>query len=118
MAQVFFLQVFFLRTAAAALLQICPLQPLGLWHSSQQLPAKTIAMLQQLLSVTQTAERLRVRPDYVHELVKKQRLTFIHGEQLDAAQVEKLAKLMDRLRNDGIAALVQIVVEKGDLESD
>ena len=39
-------------------------------------------MLQQLLSITQTAERLRVRPDYVRELVKKQRLTFIHGEQL------------------------------------
>ena len=32
-----------------------------------------------------TAERLRVRTDYVYELVKKQRLTFIHGEQLDAA---------------------------------
>jgi cell division FtsZ-interacting protein ZapD len=72
-------------------------------------------MLQQLLSVTQTAERLRVRPEYVRELVKKQRLTFIHGEQLDAVQVEKLAKLMDKLRNNGIATLVQIVDEKGDL---
>ncbi len=118
MAQVCFLQVFFLPTASAACEQICPLQPLGLWHSRQLLPAQTIAMLQQLLSVTQTAERLRVRPDYVHELVKKQRLTFIHGEQLDAAQVEKLAKLMDKLRNNGIATLVQIVDEKGDLESD
>jgi len=75
-------------------------------------------MLQQLLSITQTAERLRVRPDYVRELVKKKRLTFIHGEQLDAAQVEKLAKLMDKLRNNGIATLVQIVDEKGELDSD
>jgi hypothetical protein len=75
-------------------------------------------MLQQLLSVTQTAERLRVRPDYVYELVKKKRLIFIHGEQLDAAQVEKLAKLMDKLRNNGIATLVQIVVKKGNLETD
>lgn len=65
-------------------------------------------MLQQLLSITQTAERLRVRPDYVHELVAKQRLTFIHGQQLDAAQVEKLAKLMDKLRKNGIATLVEI----------
>lgn len=77
---------------------------------------KTIAMLQQLLSITQTAERLRVRPDYVRELVKKKRLTFIHGEQFDATQVEKLAKLMDKLRNNGIATLVQIVDEKGELE--
>lgn len=65
-------------------------------------------MLQQLLSVTQTAERLRVRPDYVRELVAKKRLTFIHGEQLDAAQVEKLAKLMDKLRKNGLATLVEI----------
>jgi len=65
-------------------------------------------MLQQLLSVTQTAERLRVRPDYVHELVAKKRLTFIHGQQLDAVQVEKLAKLMDKLRKNGIATLVEM----------
>jgi len=75
-------------------------------------------MLQQLLSITQTAERLRVRPDYVRELVRKNRLTYIHGEQFDAAQVEKLANLMDKLRSNGIATLVQIVDEKGDLESD
>lgn len=74
-------------------------------------------MLQQLLSITQTAERLRVRPDYVRELVSKQRLTFIHGEQLDALQVEKLAKLMDKLRNNGIATLVQIIEEGGDTHS-
>jgi cell division FtsZ-interacting protein ZapD len=77
-----------------------------------------MVMLQQLLSVTQAAERLRVRPEYVQELVKKQRLTFIQGEQLDADQVEKLATLMDKLRNNGIATLVQIVDEKGSLESD
>ena len=71
-------------------------------------------MLQQLLSITQTAERLKVRPDYVRELVKKQRLSFIHGEQLDAAQVEKLAKLMDKLRHNGIATLVQIVEDGGE----
>jgi hypothetical protein len=73
-------------------------------------------MLQQLLSVTQTAERLRVRPEYVHELVNKKRLTFIYGEHLDAAQVEKLAKLMDKLRNNGIATLVQIIEDDGDLK--
>ena len=65
-------------------------------------------MLRQLLSISQTAERLRVRPDYVRELVAKKRLTFTHGEQLDAADVEQLAKLMDKLRACGIAALVEI----------
>ena len=55
-------------------------------------------MLRQLLSITQTAERLRVRPEYVRELVAKKRLEFIHGEQLDAAQVERLALLMEKLR--------------------
>lgn len=65
-------------------------------------------MLRQLLSISQTAERLRVRPDYVRELVAKKRLTFTHGEQLDAADVEQLAKLMDKLRAGGIAALVEI----------
>ncbi len=65
-------------------------------------------MLQQLLSITQTAERLRVRPDYVRQLVAKGRLTFIHGEHLDAAEVEQLAKLMSRLRGEGLAALVEI----------
>lgn len=65
-------------------------------------------MLHQLLSISQTAERLRVRPEYVRELVKKQRLSFIHGEQLDAAQVEQLAKLMEKLRSNGIATLVEI----------
>ena len=74
-------------------------------------------MLHQLLSITQTAERLSVRPEYVRELVKKQRLTFIHGEQLDAAQVEQLAKLMEKLRSNGIATLVEITAA-GDKPND
>lgn len=65
-------------------------------------------MLQQLLSISQTAERLRVRPAYVRELVAKGRLEFTHGEQLDALKVEELAKLMNKLREEGLAALVQI----------
>ncbi|QEI13777.1 hypothetical protein [Cellvibrio japonicus] len=70
-------------------------------------------MLRQLLSITQTAERLRVRPEYVRELVAKQRLSFIHGEQLDAAEVERLAQLMEKLRQKGIATLVEITA-RGD----
>ena len=70
-------------------------------------------MLQQLFSIAQAAERLRVRPEYVRELVAKQRLSFIHGEQLDAAEVEKLARLMDKLRQGGIAALVDISAQGG-----
>jgi uncharacterized phage-associated protein len=69
-------------------------------------------MLRQLLSISQTAERLRVRPDYVRELVAKKRLNFIHGEQLDAAQVEQLARLMDKLRKNGIATLVEITAQE------
>lgn len=65
-------------------------------------------MLQQLLSIHQAAERLRVRPSYVRELVAKGRLDFVHGEQLDAKDVERLAQLMDKLRSEGLAALVQI----------
>lgn len=65
-------------------------------------------MLHQLLSITQTAERLRVRPDYVRQLVAKKRLTFIHGEQFDAAQVEQLARLIEKLRSNGIATMVEI----------
>jgi hypothetical protein len=69
-------------------------------------------MLRQLLSITQTAERLRVRPEYVRALVAKKRLDFIHGEQLDAAQVERLALLMDKLRKNGIATLVDICAQQ------
>lgn len=71
-------------------------------------------MLQQLLSIPQTAKRLRVRPSYVRELVAKGRLQFVHGEQLDAAEVEHLAQLMNKLRGEGLAALVQITDEQLD----
>lgn len=71
-------------------------------------------MLRQLLSITQTAERLRVRPEYVRELVAKKRLSFTHGEQLDAAQVEQLARLMEKLRKNGIATLVEITAQGDD----
>lgn len=64
--------------------------------------------MQPLLSIEQTAQRLRVRPSYVRELVAKKRLTFIQDEQVDAAEVERLAILMDKLRQQGFAALVQI----------
>ena len=69
-------------------------------------------MLRQLLSITQTAERLRVRPEYVRQLVAKKRLDFIHGEQLDAEQVERLAQLMEKLRSNGIATLVEITAQE------
>ncbi|MEN0038955.1 MAG: hypothetical protein AAGC78_17890 [Cellvibrio sp.] len=74
-------------------------------------PAREPAMLRQLLSITQTAERLRVRPEYVRELVAKKRLSFTHGEQLDAADVERLAALMEKLRKNGIATLVEITAQ-------
>lgn len=71
---------------------------------------------EQTLSIAQAAEQLKVRTDYVHELVRKGRLTFIGGDRLDAGEVAKLAVLMEKLRGNGIATLVQIVDEKGGLE--
>lgn len=91
---------------------------MDLWHSVRQLFSRQSQliqiMLQQLLSITQTAKRLRVRPTYVRELVAKGRLTFVHGEQLDAADVERLAQLMNKLRGKGLAALVQITADQSD----
>ena len=72
-------------------------------------------MPQRLLTIAQTAERLKVRPDYVRELVRKKRLTFVEGEQLPADQVDALAELMNKLRGQGIAAMVQIADAGGDL---
>lgn len=72
---------------------------------------------QPTLSIAEAAKRLRVRTDYVHELVRKGRLMFIGGDRLDAAEVAKLGILMDKLRHNGIATLVQIVDEKGNLDS-
>lgn len=71
-------------------------------------------MLQQLLSVPQAAQRLRVSSAYVRKLVTKGRLTFVHGEQFDAIEVERLAQLMGKLRGEGLAALVQINVDQAD----
>ncbi len=65
-------------------------------------------MLRQLLSITQTAECLQVRPEYVRQLVAKKRLTFIQNEQLDAVEVERLKVLLGKLRQQGIATLVEI----------
>lgn len=93
-----------------------------LWHSGTAsltalpLISMIMIMLQQLLSITQTAKRLRVRPEYVRQLVAKGRLSFFHGEQLDAADVERLAQLMNKLRGEGLAALVQITAEKNDVD--
>lgn len=64
------------------------------------------------LSLQQAAQRLKVRPKTIHEFVAKKRLHFVDGELLDLDEVEKLALLMDKLRADGIAALVDISGKK------
>lgn len=88
-----------------------------IWHSSLPQALEVMPMSQeQTLSIAQAAEQLKVRTDYVHELVRKGRLTFIGGDRLDASEVTKLAVLMEKLRGNGIATLVQIVDEKGGLE--
>lgn len=60
------------------------------------------------LSIQQAAERLSVRPQTVRDFVAKKRLRFVSAELLDADEVEKLALLMEKLRNNGIATLVGI----------
>ena len=64
--------------------------------------------MSQTLTLQQAAERLKVRPKTVQEFVAKKRLNFVGEELLDAAEVEKLALLMAKLRTDGIATLVNI----------
>jgi hypothetical protein len=66
-------------------------------------------MQQDLISLTETAKRLRVKPDYVHQLVVKGRLHLIEHAQFDAEEVEKLALLIEKLRTNGISTLVSIV---------
>ncbi len=60
------------------------------------------------MSLQQAAQRLRVRPQTIHEFVAKERLHFVGYELLDADEVEKLGHLMDKLRTKGIATLVDI----------
>lgn len=63
-----------------------------------------------LLSIAEAAERLQVRPSYIHELVAKGRLSFVGAQALDAGEVDRLAQLMKKLRSEGIATLVNIAV--------
>jgi hypothetical protein len=60
------------------------------------------------LSLQQAAHRLNVRPQTIHDFVAKRRLHYVDNELFDAAEVEKLALLMDKLRTNGIATLVEI----------
>lgn len=68
-------------------------------------------MSESLISLEEAAIRLRVRPAYVDELVKKGRLRFADNRQLVASEVDKLAELMSKLRNQGIATLVDITAQ-------
>lgn len=68
-------------------------------------------MTDTLISLEEAASRLQVRPAYVKELVKKGRLSFADGQQLVAVDVDKLAELMNKLRNQGIATLVDITAQ-------
>jgi hypothetical protein len=73
-------------------------------------------MPQELLSVTQTAERLGVSKKYVQVLVTKKRLELVHGEQFNAQAVDQLAQLMNKLRHNGIATLVEISAAQNNTE--
>lgn len=64
--------------------------------------------MSQTLTLPQAAQRLKVRPKTIYEFVAKKRLSFVGEDLLDANEVEKLATLMDKLRINGIATLVDI----------
>lgn len=68
-------------------------------------------MSESLISLEEAAIRLRVRPAYVENLVKKGRLKFVDNRQLVESEVDKLAELMNKLRNQGIATLVDITAQ-------
>jgi hypothetical protein len=61
-----------------------------------------------MLTLTQSAERLGVRPSYVNALVEKKRLKLIDNELFEESEVERLATLMNKLRHQGIVTLVNI----------
>lgn len=68
-------------------------------------------MTDTLISLEDAANRLRVRPAYVRELVNKGRLHLTHDQQLVATEVDKLAQLLNKLRSEGIATLVDITAK-------
>ncbi len=64
--------------------------------------------MKRTLSLQQAAQRLNVRPQTLYGFVAKKRLHYVGVELFDAQEVEKLALLMDKLRTNGIATLVEI----------
>ena len=73
-----------------------------------QSPNTVIIPMKPTLSLLQAAKRLNVRPQTIHDFVAKKRLHLVGVELLDVEEVEKLALLMNKLRTNGIATLVEI----------
>lgn len=68
--------------------------------------------MKQTLNLQEAAQRLNVRLQTIHEFVAKKRLHYVEADLFDAEEVEKLALLMDKLRTNGIATLVEISEQK------
>lgn len=66
------------------------------------------------LSLTETCQRLSASEDFVATMVQKQRLTPLPGYRFDAAEVESLAELLQRLRTGGIATMVDVAAQSPD----
>lgn len=64
------------------------------------------------LNLHQAAQRLNVRPQTIRDFVAKSRLHYVDTDLFDAEEVEKLALLMDKLRTNGLATLVEISGQK------
>lgn len=68
-------------------------------------------MNQTTLSLAETAKLLNVRESYVLELIAKDRLNVLSDNRFDAEQVSKLAELLNKLRGNGINALLHAASE-------
>jgi hypothetical protein len=67
--------------------------------------------VEEYIRIEEAARRLSVSPEFVRQMIVKGRLD-THGEDLLAAgQVAELGRLMERLRGQGIAAMVNAAGE-------
>ena len=64
--------------------------------------------MSELISIEQAARRLGVSRQFVLTMVGKGRLSPVGVDQLAVAEVDALKTLVDKLKADGIAAMVNI----------
>lgn len=68
----------------------------------------------ELISISEAAELMQTRPDFVRQMIAKGRLKMDADERLDKCQVIELKALIGRLRGNGIATMVKAADEQPD----